>query len=230
MNCNNPCQHYCCQKGERGDEGPRGFSGPKGDMGPAGPVGPRGDKGDCGPKGCPGERGDRGPRGEDGLQGEQGPKGDKGDKGEKGDSCECENAISAFGSYISMIPSQKLDFKEPVRFDKTLASKDIIKNTDDSFTLVPSKFWKITFGVVVQSLATIGEFLFYINENLVTNMPVIDPRLHPERHSSISFITPAKANSTLKIVAVTQSGGLVELSIHAENAYLTIEGIADFQD
>jgi len=254
--CNDKCYRQdccCCEKGDRGDEGPRGFPGPKGDAGPIGPMGPTGangqrgepgEKGDRGMQGCPGPKGDRGPRGEDGpagergepgAPGEQGPKGDTGERGEPGEPGEPgpkgDNGDSfesaAFGSYISMIPGQQLTESNPITFDKVISSKDVTKHADNSFEFGASKFWKVSFGATVQSLNAIAEFLFYINGRLVTNLPVTGSLSggHEEQFT-MTFIAPAESGSKLEIRTAT-NGHPVTLAMHAANAYLVIEGIAD---
>ena len=65
-------------KGDPGDRGERGEQGPKGDRGEAGERGPKGDRGEQGPKGDRGETGERGPKGDRGETGERGPKGEPG--------------------------------------------------------------------------------------------------------------------------------------------------------
>ena len=65
-------------KGDPGDRGERGEQGPKGDRGERGEQGPKGDRGEQGPKGDRGETGERGPKGDRGETGERGPKGEPG--------------------------------------------------------------------------------------------------------------------------------------------------------
>jgi len=128
----------------------------------------------------------------------------------------------SFGSYLSMISGQTLDYKDPLVFDKTITQKNILMNDDHSFTLLPSKYWKIDFGMTGYSPTGISEILFYINDELVTNMPI--PGSSSTDNHSISFITPAPAGAVLKVLSASST----KLGIHEENAYLTIEGIADY--
>ena len=71
-------------KGDQGEKGETGEQGPKGDQGEKGETGEQGPKGDQGEKGETGEQGPKGDQGEKGDTGEQGPKGDQGEKGETG--------------------------------------------------------------------------------------------------------------------------------------------------
>ena len=70
--------------GQKGDPGEQGPKGDKGDPGVQGPKGDKGDPGEQGLQGPKGDKGDKGDPGEQGLQGLQGPKGEKGDPGEQG--------------------------------------------------------------------------------------------------------------------------------------------------
>ncbi len=72
-------------KGDQGEKGETGEQGPKGDQGEKGETGEQGPKGDQGEKGETGEQGPKGDQGEKGETGEQGPKGDQGEKGETGE-------------------------------------------------------------------------------------------------------------------------------------------------
>ena len=72
-------------KGDQGEKGETGEQGPKGDQGEKGETGEQGPKGDQGEKGDTGEQGPKGDQGEKGETGEQGPKGDQGEKGETGE-------------------------------------------------------------------------------------------------------------------------------------------------
>jgi len=131
-------------------------------------------------------------------------------------------SVQSFGSYISMIPSQELDMNDPIVFDKTVTQKDITKNADHSFTLNASKYWKVDFGAHVSSTAGISEIMFYLDDKLITNLPIFSSTQYPY---TMSFIVPAKAGSVLKVLA---AGHPIKLGMHAENAYLTIESIAEY--
>ena len=197
--CNSPCGgDCCCEKGERGDEGPRGYPGPRGE---------KGEKGDKGIQGCPVPKGDRGPRGEDGK-------------------CDCFSS-TAFGSYVSTVSGQTISNGAPIVFDKTISSQGIIKNEDNTFTLVPSKFWKITLSVSVSNTSVVSAFYLYLNDTQISNLPAVVNTNSPDNNFVISFIAPAPANSILKITAVSNAQN-TPLAVHANNAFLTIESVADY--
>ena len=239
--------------GPKGDEGPRGYQGPKGEPGQKGEPGPKGDigaKGDTGPQGVeglqgcpgpqgeigpmgyPGPKGDPGPRGDAGPKGDVGPKGDtgpKGDAGPKGDTgpkgeCDCGQNQQSFGSYSCTIGGQDIAYSQPIVLDRTLAQSGVTKNADHTFTLGASKYWKVDFGINGYSPVGISEFMFYVNGKEIKNMPL--PGSSSFEHYSVSFIFPATAGSVFKIIVV---GHEVKLGAHAENAYLTIESVADYQ-
>lgn len=251
--CCHCCHCFYCLKGDTGERGPMGPQGPEGDrgpIGPMGPIGPQGDTGLIGPVGPIGPIGETGPTGPQGLMGPQGPigldgpkgdtgsvgpigpdgpKGDTGDVGPQGPRGDIgppgpPSRNQAFGSYISMIPSQEINFNEPIILDKTLAENDVIKNADNSFTLIPAKYWKVNFGINGASDIGITEFDFYVNDELITLMPV--PSSSSFEHYSTSFIFPAPADSEFKILMM---GHPIKLGMHEPNAYFTIESIADYE-
>ncbi|MCL2375568.1 MAG: hypothetical protein FWC82_03505 [Firmicutes bacterium] len=176
----------------------------------------------CCIKGDTGERGPRGPQGLQGPQGQPGPQGQSGPQGPQGPPCEVNQA---FGSYQSMIVSQLIDFDNPIILDKILAEKDVIKNADNSFTLTPAKYWKVDFGLNGAANEGITEVDFYINDELITLMPI--PSSNTFEHHSISFIFAAPADSKFEII---MKGHPLRLGMHQPNAYFTIASIADYEE
>lgn len=73
------------EKGDPGEQGPRGLIGPQGPQGEAGPTGPQGETGATGPQGPQGATGPQGPQGEQGIQGEKGDTGATGPQGPQGE-------------------------------------------------------------------------------------------------------------------------------------------------
>jgi len=128
----------------------------------------------------------------------------------------------SLGSYISMIHSQEVNTDRPIIFDKTVTEKGVTKNADNSFTLNKSKYWKVNFGAHVSSTVGISEIMFYVNDILVTNLPIYSSTQYPY---SMSFIVPAKAGSVLKVLC---AGHPIRLEMHEANAYLTIQSLADY--
>jgi len=188
--------------------------GPRGDTGPQGLMGLVGPKGDAGSQGLPGEQGPTGLQGQPGLQGEQGPKGDTGPP--------CEN--QALGSYMSMISGQVINYNNPIVLDKTIAENGVIKNAENSFTLEPAKYWEVNFGVNGAADEGITEFDFYLNDELITIMPI--PSSYTFDHRAMSFIFAAPENSKFEIL---MKGHTIRLGMHAPNAYFTIKSIADYE-
>ena len=170
--------------------------------------------GDEGERGPMGPKGDAGPQGMQGLQGPQGPKGDAGPLGPR--------ESEAFGSYMSMIPGQMMNFKQPIILDKTIAESGVAKNSDNSFTLKPAKYWEVNFGMNGAAAEGITEFDFFVNDKLITIMPV--PGSNTFEHHTKSFIFPAPANSKFEI---RMMGNSIKLGMHEPNAYFTIKSIAD---
>ena len=214
--CNCRCCCFCL-RGEKGERGHRGETGPQGPMGPSGDTGPQGPIGHTGLQGPKGDTGEIGPAGPQGIQGPQGEKGDMGLPGP------CEE--QAFGSYMSMIAGQTIDFDHPIILDKTISQDGVVKNTDHSFTLEPAKYWEVNFGINGAADAGITEFDFYINGELMTIMPV--PSSSTFDQHSISFIFPAPADSKFEII---MKGHPMKLGMHAPNAYFTIKSIKDYSE
>ena len=131
-------------KGDRGDQGPRGFPGstpvpdlasgnwriggqdtnfpargPKGDVGPAGPTGPQGPIGLTGPQGLKGETGERGPIGPQGIQGIQGPPGPQGPAGPKGGKSVTTIDPETGMWVIDGVPTEEPSFGETPRINPT---------------------------------------------------------------------------------------------------------------
>jgi len=183
-------------------------------MGPMGPQGIKGDTGSPGPMGETGPKGDTGSVGPQGLQGPMGPIGPPGPP--------CEN--QQFGSYMSMIPSQEIDFNHPIILDKIIVQNGVVKNVDNSFTLTPAKYWEVNFGVNGASAEGITEFDFLVNDKLITIMPV--PSSSTFEHYSTSFIFFAPKDSKFDII---MKGHPIKLGMHAPNAYLVIKAIADYE-
>jgi len=129
----------------------------------------------------------------------------------------------AVGSYLSMIPHQLVNRNEPVIFDVTITEKGVTKNADHSFTLNASKYWKVDFGASMSSTeGGPAEVMFYIDDELVSNLPLFDSF---QRHYTRSFITPAKQGAVLKVIGV---GNPIRFESLQSNAYLTINSVADY--
>jgi len=170
-----------------------------------------------------GDKGDRGPAGPQGAQGPAGPTGAQGPVGPQGPPSESQ--VAAFGSYVSMIQGQTLHFNEPIDLDRTLVENGVIKNADHSFTLLTAKYWKVNFGVNGAALEGLTEFDFFVNDDLITVMPI--PGSSTSEHHATSFIFAAPADSKFDII---MKGPSIRLSGNEPNAYFTIESIADYTD
>ena len=93
------------EKGETGEQGPKGDQGEKGETGEQGPKGDQGEKGETGEQGPKGDQGEKGETGEQGPKGDQGEKGETGEKGDKGDKGETgATGKSAYEAFKEMYP------------------------------------------------------------------------------------------------------------------------------